>query len=65
MHCLEPKICYHFLPRFAIVFHPDFVNISPFLCCGQIVDFLIVRVAIRLPTDATVYFVYLFPLFLP
>ena len=24
-----------------------------------------VRIAIRLPTDATVYFVYLFPLFLP
>ena len=26
---------------------------------------LIVRIAIRLPTDATVYFVYLFPLYLP
>ena len=40
--CLESKICYRLLPRFAFVFCSDFVDISPFLCCGQLVGFLFV-----------------------
>ena len=28
MSCLEPKICYCFLPRFAFVVCPDFVDLS-------------------------------------
>ena len=31
MPCLEPKICYYFLPTCAFVFRPDFAVISPFL----------------------------------
>jgi len=42
MPCLESKICYCFLPSFAFVFCLDFVDISPFLCCGQLVGFLFV-----------------------
>jgi len=42
MSFLEPKICYHFLPKFVFVFCPDFVDISPFFCCGQLISFLFV-----------------------
>jgi len=42
MPCLESNICYRFLPRFAFVFHPEFVDISPFRCCGQLTVFLFV-----------------------
>ena len=42
MSCLESKICYRFLLRLAFVFCPDFVDISPFLCCSQLICFLFV-----------------------
>ena len=42
MFCYESKICYHILPSFAFVFYLDFVDISPFLYCDQLVGFLIV-----------------------
>jgi len=42
MPCLESKVYYRFLPRFAVVFCPDFVDISSFLCCGQLFGFLFV-----------------------
>jgi len=42
MPWIEPIICYRFLPRFALVFCPDFVDISPLLCCAQLVCFLFV-----------------------
>jgi len=40
--CLESKICSCFLLRFAFVLCPYFVDISPFLCCDQLVGFLFV-----------------------
>jgi len=42
MPCLESKVYCRFLPRFAVVFCPDFVDISPFLCCGQLFGLLFV-----------------------
>jgi len=39
---LESKICYRFLPTFSFVFCPDFVDICPFLCCGQLFGLLFV-----------------------
>jgi len=42
MSFLESKICYHFFLRFVFVFCPDFMDISPFLCCGWLVGVLFV-----------------------